>query len=186
MMAVALTGCRSAPGPDVYAGVTSATVSDYPRAFDATKDVLREMGFELDRIDASAGIITTRPRTGSGLGTPWVPTSDGLNDLAHRNRRVASVRFAPVGVERPDDLRAYDGAIDVEWTIEVQRVYVPGRRPSPTSVRLGGVWRDRDLPLAGERVRFATHIDIDEELAARGIDSLVQRLTTEDAPTTLR
>ncbi|GAB4519805.1 MAG: hypothetical protein Tsb0013_23540 [Phycisphaerales bacterium] len=170
-------GCRNAQGPDVYAGTTSTTVTDYPRAFDASKDVLREMGFELDRIDASAGVISTRPRTGSGLATPWIPSASPLNDLAHRNRRTALVRFTPADTDTVDDLRTYTGAIDVEWRIEIERVYVPGRRPSPTSVRLGGTWRDRDLPVDADRSRFARSIDTDEELATRALKSFLARLT---------
>lgn len=172
-----LAGCRSAPGPDVYAGRTSASLSDYQAAFAGGKDVLREMGFELDRVDARAGIITTRARLGSGLATPWTVTERPVNDLAHRNRRVARLVFTPADAPSQDDLRGFAGAIDVECVIEVERVYNPGRRPSPTSVRLGGTWRDRDLPQTEEGTRFARFIDNDEELAGRAIDMLLERLS---------
>ena len=181
-LAFGLTGCRNASGPTAYTGVTSATASDYPLAFEATKDVLREMGFELDRIDASAGVITTRARTGSGRATPWVPSETPVRDLAQRDRRRATVTFAPAAGERPDDLRAYDGAIDIAWVIEVERVYVPGRRPSPTSVRQGGTWRDRDLPVAGEQSRFATIVENDDELAARGVRDVLERMNQTAGP----
>ncbi len=175
---LALPACRSAQGPDVYAGRTSATVGAYEAAFDAGKDVLRDLGFELDRIDARAGVITTRSRAGSGLATPWIPTEEPLNDLAHRNRRRATLVFSPADAPPTKDLRLFAGSIDVECRIEVERAYQPGRRPSPTSVRLGGSWRDRDLPEGSEQVRYAKVIDTDEELAGRAIDMLLDRLAT--------
>ena len=171
-------GCRNAQGPDVYGGTTSAAVPTYAEAFAHGKDVLRDLGFELDRIDARAGVITTRPRVGSGLATPWVESESPLNDLAHRNRRRATLVFSPSDAPESEDLRLYAGGVDVECRIEVERVYTPGRRPSPTSVRLGGTWRDRDIPLAGERVRYASFIDTDEELAQRAIEMLLERLTS--------
>lgn len=166
-LAGGMTGCRSPRGADVYAGVTSGVAPAYPLAFERAKDRLRELGFELDRIDARAGVITTRPRIGSGLATPWVPTEHGVSDLAHRNRRVATVRFAAANGPPAEDLRDHAGAVDVECSVEVQRVYVPGRRPSPTSVRLGGSWRDTALPSVDNQTRYATIVDTDEEMAHR-------------------
>ena len=184
MMALPLVGCRDASGPTAYTGVTSTTVVDYPLAFETTKDVLREMGFELDRVDASSGVITTRPRTGAGLATPWIVTETPVRDLVQRDRRRARVTFtaASVDEEPPRDLRAHDGTFDVAWVIDVERIYVPGRRPSPTTVRLGGTWVDRDLPVEGERGRFAKTIETDDELAARAVERFLDRLG--DAPGT--
>ena len=38
----------------------------YVQTFDAARDVLRDRRFELERIDARSGVISTRPRTFAG------------------------------------------------------------------------------------------------------------------------
>ena len=43
----------------------------YAAAFDAAREVLREFRFELERVDARSGIITTRPKATAGLATLW-------------------------------------------------------------------------------------------------------------------
>ena len=43
----------------------------YGRVFDETRDVLRDLGFILDRVDAQLGVISTLPKGTGGIATPW-------------------------------------------------------------------------------------------------------------------
>jgi hypothetical protein len=85
-----ITSRRFASG--AYAGESGA--------FDLARDVLREEGFILDRVDAAAGIITTRPKTTAGLATPWDAEQSSaeqeIDDLANRQQRTVRITFEPV------------------------------------------------------------------------------------------
>ncbi len=144
----------------------------YAAVFDAARDAVREMGWDLERVDAARGIIRTRPRAASGWITPWIPHSttagDAWTGVLQHDERVATVRFRPAGAAGDPplwtDLRDLAGPWEVEVTVEVLRRYQPDRRADPTSVRfthlspgitdLGGTQRARigsDFGLA-ERV----------------------------------
>ena len=90
-MALGLGGC-AAERTDVTFEVSAG---GYARAFDAAKEVLREAGFELDRVDARAGVITTRSKGSAGIATPWVGDESTIeqefDDLIHQQRRTAVV-----------------------------------------------------------------------------------------------
>jgi hypothetical protein len=148
---------------------------EYEAAFRAAKDVLREKQFDLERVDAAAGVITTRPRSSAGLASPWLDYDetfgDAVDDLIHRDRRRVTVRFDPS--DRPDasallDRRTLDVPLTMRVTIDVERTYVTGRRADPTSIRLTSraidpQLVDRDVyPLArgvvGEDEKLASRI----------------------------
>ena len=69
----------------------------YPKAFDSTRQVLRDMGFELDRVDASAGVLTTKLHFSHGLFEPWDSTqstlADEWEDAVNMQGRVVRVTF---------------------------------------------------------------------------------------------
>jgi len=143
-LVVAILGCVPASGcsgtrahDDAAAFVV--TDAEYARTFDAAKNVLRDAGFTLDRVDASRGVISTRPRTSSGLATPWIERSTtpgaGAAGVFHRERRVATVRFERAG---PGD--ADPGSIVARVEVTVERLGAPGRKPEPSSIRLTTTW----------------------------------------------
>ncbi len=160
LAALALGGCR-------VSGPTSTTVeaSRYGEAFDVVRDTLRERGFELERVDARAGVITTRPQNSSGFFTPWVTSERRLRDEVassiHRQRRVVEVRFR--GGE--GDRRLAEEAVTVEVSSRVERVYQPGVRAGSASVRLRHVSEDPTLGSGAEEI-FAVNQGADRALAA--------------------
>jgi len=147
---LAAAGCRVS-GPTTV-GVSSER---YGAAFGVVKDELRSQGFELERVDARAGVITTRPRASSGFWTPWVTYERRLRDEVesslHRQRRVVEVRFAPAGGGEAAgelggaDVREVVGDLTLGVRVRVERVYQPGVRTPAASVRLRHVSADTTL-----------------------------------------
>lgn len=159
--------------------------AEYAIYFDSARDVLREYHFDLERVDARAGVITTRPVAAAGWATPWIDHAStwtqATDDLLHRNRRTASILFAPVARETnisravdptTGDLRTFEGTVEVSVSVILEEVYRPGRRVSPTSIRLTSFTvnpADGDLDV--QQLRTKT-VGADSTLARRIADSL--------------
>ena len=168
-MLAQMVGCSSVARSTVFVIDASA----YDETFEAAKDTVRAFGFELDRVDARGGVLTSRPRRSSGLATPWVPHASDLgvawNDLLHGDARRVTVTFRPQAGTGPlrlrrdprYDVREHGGAVQVRVDVVLEREQRPGLRADPTSVRLlsrtsGGapgaesfIAVGRDAPLAG-------------------------------------
>ncbi len=149
--------------------------NDYNEAFEAAKNTVRAFGFELDRVDARAGVLTSRPRRSSGFATPWIPHASDLGDawhgLLHGEARTVTVVFRPqagtgaLRLRRDPryDVRDHDGPVRVRVDVLLRREQRPGLRADPTSVRLlssttagsasetpdAFIPVGRDMPLAG-------------------------------------
>lgn len=140
LLCATLLGCARSPDP-----ATTFTINDaeYEQTFSAARDVLRDAGFILDRVDAQRGIITTHPRPSSGMATPWIDHASSPGDAAaatlHRERRFATVRFA-----RSTDPTAQPDAASIDADVEVfiQRLGAPGRKPEPSSIRMTSRWTE--------------------------------------------
>lgn len=158
-LVLAPLGCR-------VSGPTTTTVESdrYAEAFDVVKDTLREQGFELERVDARAGIITTRPQNSSGFFTPWVTSErrgrDEVASSLHRQRRIVEVRF--LGGE--GDRRTAAAPVTVDVSARVERVYQPGVRATPASVRLRHVSEDLTRGAGSDDI-FAVDHGTDRALA---------------------
>lgn len=100
--ALLLGGCAGKTAPEPTLRVEPGA---YPAAFEAAKDVLRAYAFELDRVDATSGVLTTHARGSAGFATPWVPHASSLGDAGQgfldRERRRAAVVFEPAASETP-------------------------------------------------------------------------------------
>lgn len=187
-------GCTSAPEPRTF----EVGAGEYGRAFDAAKQVIRDADFEMARVDAQGGIITTLPRSSSGYATPWLhhgtTIDDNTESLAHFQRRSVIVVFEPAGAaadaatpqtpasspppEGALDLREYDGALQARVEVIVERVYRPGRRPDATSVRLNSITIDPALEAQGLQPLFTVERRLDERLSGR----LVKKILTALGP----
>lgn len=140
ILCASLLGCARSPDP-----ATTFTLHDaeYEQTFSAARDVLRDAGFVLDRVDAQRGIITTLPKPSSGLATPWIDHASSPGDAAaatlHRERRIATVRFA-----RSTDPTIEPDAAPITADVEVliQRLGAPGRNPEPSSIRMTSRWTE--------------------------------------------
>lgn len=56
-------------------------VADFDRAFEACQSVMRARFFDVDRIDARLGVITSRPVTGAQFFEPWRRDNSSLGDV---------------------------------------------------------------------------------------------------------
>lgn len=164
-----MVGCTSPPPP------TALTVEpdQYDAAFQAVKDVLRDFEFELDRVDARAGIITTVPRASSGIATPWIPhtstAQDAFEGLAQFEQRTARVEFVPQdGKQSSERVEPADLTRTMRIEVQVERLYRPGRRVNATSVRLTSFTFDpRSSHGGGNASGFASPQGKDAALADR-------------------
>jgi len=161
--------------------------AEYSIYFNAARETLREYQFDLDRVDARSGVITTQPVAAAGWATPWIDHASSFDqattDLIHRNRRIATVNFSPVNdatnVARPvdpvsDDLRNFDGTIELSISVLLEEVYRPGRRASPASIRLTSFAIDpRDSDFGVQQLRTRT-VGADPALSERMARTLRQ------------
>ncbi len=174
-----LAGCAGAPVRK-ESGSFVVPESDYQRTFVAAKDVLRDAGFTLDRVDASRGVISTRPRASSGFATPWIEHSTspgaGAAGVLHRERRVATVRF-----DRPDPGNESGETIVAHVEVTVQRLGAPGRKPDPASIRLTSTWTGGAGPGSGQTAFSTMEERADPALSAR-LARQIEDLVAKGAP----
>jgi len=177
MMLGVLAGCRTGT-------VTSLPVEPggYADAFTGVTEVLRAQGYELERVDARAGIITTRPLASSGVWTPWITSErtarDEIESSLHRQRRLAEVRF--LGTQ--GDFRLTPDPLRLEVRVSVERVYQPGVRVTPASVRLRHVSEDPGLDLPRDEPVFAVSMRSDQAAAAYLTGLLAERMGIQLEP----
>jgi hypothetical protein len=162
-VALLSVGCASPTASTSF----EVPASLYAAVFDAARDVLREQGFELDRVDARSGVISTAPRASAGLATPWVqhnPTLPGAASATlHPDRRMAVVSFVPLGSEQDvADLRTFDGTLLARVEAPALRLRRVGRHLDPTAIRLANWWRDPAEP----EPMVLTPVEAGDELAA--------------------
>lgn len=175
MLLCVLPGCAS------DAGATQLVIEKdrYEHAFRITKDVLRRSHFELARVDARAGVITTRPATSAGLATPWIDhastPSQALSGLINRERRIATIRFEAME-DDPDAMRQI-----VE--VRLQRAHKPGRRVDSVSARQQTFAVDPLRNPGASRQGVALELEdagADPLLAARIASAIKERLSQEE------
>lgn len=158
---------------------------EYPRAFEAAKDELRAAGFELERVDARAGVITTRPSASAGLFTPWVSDEQTIgaewDGAANAERRVVTVRFFPGALQDGSgDLRDAEASLQGEVEVEVRRLYRPGRTPESASVRLTTQFRDPAWQAAGLQPDVTPKYGEDPDLAAALAGRIARRAVSAE------
>ncbi|MCE7973140.1 MAG: hypothetical protein DYG92_02270 [Leptolyngbya sp. PLA1] len=156
--AAVLVGC-AARGTGEFA----VPAGRYDDAFVAARAVLRDSGFDIERVDARAGVITTLPKASAGWATPWdteqsTPTQE-TSDLFNRQRREVRVAFEPA----PAEGEPVTGVV----TVTVSRVQSPGVRPNPRSIQLTTISRDPSLSDRGVWIGYAVAVSRDPELEAR-------------------
>lgn len=181
-----LASCASSQRGDA---LTPIAAGQYAGAFEAAKKVLADYHFELDRVDARGGVITTAPLPSAGLATPWDNTQSGLmdewEDLVNHQLRRARVTFEPEGAP-PDgalpgpDLRLLSVPMTVRIEVYIDRRHRPGWRVETSSIRLSSFTRDPGLSDRQMWPRYDTPFTRDRRLADRLGRALSERLA--DAP----
>ena len=194
LLACCLGGCASNRASTKPAAATFVVeADDYEHAFEAAKGVLLDRHYELERVDARAGIILTRPRTGAGLLTPWKigPGSRLGEDTVNAQGRVVEVRFEPAAeTERPpggvpDALAsprpavppsAAEGAIVVSVRVLMERRVSPTRRLDPTAIQAASIPFDPALARRGLGMTYYAPHDLDADASASLAKSMQRRL----------
>lgn len=160
---------------------TSGAYAGESGAFDLARDVLREEGFMLDRVDAAAGVITTRPKTTAGVATPWDSEQSSaeqeIDDLANRQQRTVRITFEPV--DRPTPLATAAASGVAAATSEA---------PEPVADEVG--WSDlrqTSLSQIGGEMRMSVRVIV-ERLNRPGwrVNPVSVRLSTYAIDTDLR
>jgi hypothetical protein len=179
-------GCAVPTAPPEVAVDTGS----YAPAFDAAKRTLTSYRFELERVDARAGVITTRPKLTAGLATPWDLEQSTLTseweDFVNEQRRTVRITFAP---SPPDaapakaDVDLRDRPQPVTATVEVtlERVQHTGRRLEPTAIQLSSITLDPQHRARGLWPTYAVAFSQDP-LLARRIAEDIRRATPRPAP----
>lgn len=184
-----LPGCSSAPADAVIVVLPG----EYPAAFDASREVLSEARFALERVDAAAGVITTQPKSTAGLASPWDTEQSTLaqewEDLANQQRRVVRITFAPEGETGPTppdqalpDRRTEAGPLVARVEVTLLRLRRPGWRIETESISRST--RSFD-PIAAARdggASFFEPVGQDDRLAGRLAQRIAQRLSQPPAP----
>ncbi|MBL9032471.1 MAG: hypothetical protein JNM80_12300 [Phycisphaerae bacterium] len=194
VLALLLGGCASRGGRGSAALMIAP--GDYARAFDAARDVLAASRFSLERVDARAGVITTRPKATVGLATPWdaeqATIEQEFDDLINQHERRVRIAFEPArlpaapdaeasdGGGRPSapraDLTTFSGPIVARVEAWVERTARPGWRVDTTAVRLSQAWRDPALQERGVAGRYTVPTTRDDALAAAIGERIATRL----------
>lgn len=101
-----------------------AAAPDFDRAMDACKSVLREKFFDVDRVDARDGVVTSLPSTNSQWFEPWRQDNTTAGDVTRSS--IATYRRTV----RFDVARSPEGTFVVTPRVLVERQSVAGRRIS--------------------------------------------------------
>lgn len=197
---------RSGEAPEVSEAPIESTslavpASRYVEAFDAAREVLKAQRFDLDRVDARGGVITTRAKLTSGFATPWDTEQTTLGqewtDLVNQHQRTVRVVFEPAAEAKPGealkdvprDLLAYTraytganaGALVARVEVKIERIQRPGWRPDTRALRYSTYTFDPELIKRRELPSYATPAGGDALLAQRIAGKIGERLKSEGA-----
>lgn len=198
LLALCLVGCAGgrsrnvAPAStDAAAATFSVAAEDYAQAFEAARAELLRRRFDLERVDAQAGILLTRPEGGAGLLAPWSmgPGAKPLEDTLNAQRRTVEVRFeaaetatalprgtggvlADPGLPVPPG-RASETVI-VSVRVLISRRVTPNRRLDPSGIRYSLNAIEPELFRRGLGTTYEAPLDLDPA-ASRQIARIIER-----------
>lgn len=176
-LAVAATGCSSTGKP----GPVQVSSGNYQAAFDAAKESLRDLNFQLDRIDAASGVITTKSKDTGGLATPWDSEQSSAaqewEDMLNQQSRRVRVSFVPADPAAETlDLRDYAGPVVANIDVVVIRTNRPNWRVQPRSVLSSRFARDPVQIDRGFGGSYEVPSTRDTRLADRLADEIRERM----------
>ncbi len=197
MLAASVLGACSGHAPassDESAALTAPGVmlhvepGQYAVTFDQSRDVLRDLGFILDRVDAQQGVIATMPKGTGGLATPWDQEQSGIGDRAEdavqKHQRVVRIEFAPAGTEPAAadvrDLRTDPRPLDAQVSVTVYALNQPGWRLNTQAILDSSYTHDPQLDERGMAL-YSVAIRRDDDLARRIVERVRDRLAQHAA-----
>lgn len=127
------------PGQDSTAIAQPTSGPTFEQAFDAARKVLSSHGFELERVDAVNGVISTAPKSSAGLATPWdldqTTFKQEMDDFLNYQERRVRIEFAR-------DAHLPDSKWVGNVTVNMYRHQTPGSRVPSKSATLWTATRD--------------------------------------------
>jgi hypothetical protein len=187
LVALVLAGCSSVPRDATDRFVIEG--AEYGRAFETSRRLLLECRFDLERVDARGGVLTTTPKSTAGLATPWdleqTSLDSELADLANEQRRRVRITFAPVrdpeegddplGAPIPD-VRRVEGPVEVRVSVFLERMRFPGWRLNSALIGLSSTTRDPEMVARDIEPRHVQTIRRDDALSTRLARTIERRL----------
>lgn len=171
---------------------------EYAKGFEVVKNVLRDYRFELDRIDARHGVITTRAKPTAGVVTLWdkeqSTAGQEAEELINQELRAVRVEFVPAGADSHQrstltptdiadadlkDLRNEQQSLRIVVTVNQLRVHRPGRQPSTKSIRSSTMYADPELSRRGVAPMAIEELGRDEKLESRLLAAIEKQLVQE-------
>ncbi len=168
-MFLALLGGCASDGPSTF----QVASGQYEHAFDVARDELARARFELDRVDARAGIITTKPKTTAGLATPWdgesVTLEQKTEDMLNAQQRRVRITFEPASgaSARGDDLRLSEQPMVAHVEVAIDRVRLPGWELDATALRYSGHTQNKQYVDRGLWPRYEVPFSQDDDSARK-------------------
>lgn len=179
--ALTLGGCAAGSAQcAVPAGAYSAT-------FEAARNVLRDERWLIERVDASAGVLTTQRRADLVVDD----AAGTLENLANRQLRHVRITFEPAeggaapippaDAQDPErtslspDLTAGDVPLVMKVSVLIERVQRPGRRVQSDSIRLTSYSSDPALAERGLEPQFAAAAGNDAVMAGNLARRIAER-----------
>jgi hypothetical protein len=115
---VGLSGCKTA-GP-VEGTRTECLSAAQPAVMEAARDVVTSIGFRLDKYDIEAGVLTTKPLSGSQFFEVWKGDNANMYDATeaaiHSLQRIVEMQFT-----------TSDKGVCVVCDAKVRRLSIPER-----------------------------------------------------------
>jgi hypothetical protein len=177
---VLLPACTPPAAPRTF----TISAQDYPRAFDLTLETVRAARFDLDRVDARGGVISTRLKPTGGLATPRDLEQQTLGqewqDLINEQLREVRVWFREIDAHadatdalRPaDDLRTATGPVEVTVEVIIHRRRKPGRQIETETIRRSRAWNDPSFTARQMQSGSTTPVRRDDDFAAKLAETL--------------
>ncbi len=168
-------GVRAGEGVSAEVATFAVPAERYAAVFDAVREVLKAQRFELDRVDARGGVITTLAKQTAGFATPWDTEQSSLgqewSDLINPHQRKVRVEFVPVGAIEgkgvPRDLLVNRAALEARVEVEVELIERPGWRLDTRAVRFSTYTYDSELMRRRVLPSYETPAGEDKSLAER-------------------
>lgn len=188
-----LAACSAPPRPTTGIIIPAGK---YTQAFDAARDAVRELRFDLERVDARQGVLSTRAKPTDGLATPWdleqTTTEQELEDLVNQQSRKVRIVFTARGqtspggattdelgdlpplqdAPMPQDLLSHPGSVTMRVLVTRSRTQRPGWRLSTNSVRSSTFAIDPARGETADDAEFESPAGEDRDLATRVLESV--------------
>lgn len=171
----ALGGC-GASGPPAF----QVQAGQYQAAFNASRDVLRDYRFAIERVDAAEGVISTKDKSSAGLATPWdgVQTTpkQELSDMLNEQHRRVRITFRPTGDSPSTDPPSSQTSCEGDVQVVIYRVQSALVRPSSRSIQLTTTAVDPGLSAKQIWSKYDVPVERDEALERRIARAIEVRL----------